>query len=149
MAELGPLDRPDFVACLSGIYDLSDREGETLQYVRNIENYTNTTVRFSSAYPAVKDQWHVSAIAKVTSNIKPMFFINSEEDSVPWHQIIDISCALQAVNTGGTFWRAWTIPGSDKHSFAYWNDPIKDTFPPSAGYLVKDRVIGYLKQYLK
>ncbi len=85
-------DRPDFVACLSGIYDLSDRDGETLQFVRNIENYTNTRVRFNPTYPAVKDQWHVSAIAKVTSDIKPMFFINSEEDSVPWHQIIDISC---------------------------------------------------------
>ncbi len=116
-----PFDRPDFVACLSGIYDLSDRDGETLQFVRNIENYTNTRVRFDPTYPAVKDQWHVSAIAKVTSSMKPMFFINSEEDSVPWHQIIDISCALQNANIqGGTFWRAWTIPRSDKHAFAYW-----------------------------
>jgi acetyl esterase/lipase len=134
--------RPNFVACLSGAYDFADRSDDiTGQFQRDIENYTNTGSRLG--------QWNDSPIAHATSDIIPMYFINSEGDMMPVSQQYYMFNALYHAGASSSLYKMWTIPGNDQHAFAYWDDPIKDTFPQLAGWKVKDRVIGYFNQYLK
>ena len=136
------LSRPNFVACLSGAYDFSDRSDDvTVPFVRDIENYTNTGSPFG--------QWSDSPIAHATSDIVPMYFINSEYDSMPTSQHYYMFNALYHVGASPSLYKMWTIPGNSNHAFAYWDDPILDTFPQMASWKVKDRVIGYFNQYLK
>ena len=49
-------------------------------------------------------------------------------------------------------YRFWTIPDNSNHAFGYWSDPIHDVAPPlntqNINFTVKERVIGYFKQYL-
>jgi len=138
-----PGDRANAVACLSGAYDYSDREGATTQVINDFENYTNTCIRV--------DQKTFSPVTLVTStDIKPMFLINSEFDAgMPPHQIIQMQCALQTIGVDPALYKVWTIPGSDEHAFQYWDSPILDEFPPNNTELVRDRVIQFLDQYLK
>jgi acetyl esterase/lipase len=147
-----PTDRPNATVCLSGAYDFADRTDEPhLQdFVDNIENYTGTCVRIDpNPDPAVKDQRRVSPIAKLTSDIKPMYFIHTDLDPMPHHQIVDIQCALESIGADPTLYKAWTIPGSTEHAFEYWDSLIYDDIPPNNITTVKDRVIPFLNQYLK
>jgi acetyl esterase/lipase len=74
--------RPNFVACLSGAYDFSDRSDPTDYFIKTTENYTNTTL--------LSHQWNVSPIAYVTTDVIPMYFIHSENDSMPPNQQWDM-----------------------------------------------------------
>jgi acetyl esterase/lipase len=138
------LTRPSFVACFSGQYDFAERDDVDLGFIKNIENYTNTTTPM--------DQWLVSPIAHATSNIKPMYFIRSEDDpGSPALQQYYMWNALYHAGANLTGFRMWTIPNSDGHSFGYWNDRIYDSSPLSTeniNFKVKERVIGFFKQYL-
>jgi hypothetical protein len=63
---------------------------------------------------------------------------------MPFHQIINIQCALQEVGVSPTLYEAHTIPLSDEHAFAYWNSPVGTT-----AVLAKTLVIGFLDAHLK
>jgi acetyl esterase/lipase len=135
------LDRPDAVVCLSGNYDFGDRVApgyETLDdYIAKVENYTNTIV--------TTEQTSVSPISKVTSDIKPMYLINTVHDPMPVHQIVALECALESAGADHDLWKAWTIPDSSDHGYAYWNSPICDlggVCNPSIK--VKNRVVAFL-----
>lgn len=145
----GPGDRANAAVGLSGAYDFSDRDEpgyEPLtQFIRSIENYTNTCVRVDPAGPT--DQKRFSPVSFVTSDAKPVYIVNTEEDSMPWHQIIDMQCALQTA--GAINYKVWTIPGIDLHSFAYWTTPICGTNPCNTSIKVRDRVIDFLDDHLK
>ena len=149
--EWGPDHRLQAAVGLSGAYDYSDRTPECYmdltQFENDIENYTNTCKREDPNGPI--DQKRFSPVTKVTSDAPPIYIINSEEDPRPWHQIIDMQCALE--NAGVTNFKLWTIPHSSQHSFAYWRTPICDTIPYTVPYtvypLVKDRVIESLDSH--
>ncbi|HEY1771390.1 MAG TPA: hypothetical protein VGG02_14150 [Chthoniobacterales bacterium] len=142
--------RPDFVVCLSGAYDLSDRVDTTSspkdEFIKNVENYTNTTV------PA--DQWGISPVAIVPTSgtYRPIYFLHTDDDPMPVIQQWDMFNALYYAGYPTNMYRMWTIPdgGMAKHAFGYWEDPIYDTvgtFDPD--YLVRDRVINYFQYFLQ
>lgn len=128
---------------LSAAYDLSERSDDvTSHYTNDVENYTNTVSPIS--------QWNVSPIANISTSthVIPMYFVSAESDNMPPSQMYWLWNALTNAGLDLTNIRFWTIPGNDGHAFGYWNDPILDTQPLQAGWLVKDRVIGFFKQYL-
>lgn len=49
-----------------------------------------------------------------------MFFVNSQYDSMPFHQIIDIQCALEGVGVSSSLYQVLTVPNSQEHAFEYW-----------------------------
>lgn len=116
-----------------------------INFVWNSQNYTNTTV------PAT--QWSVSPVSKVSSDIIPMYFIRSENDpGSPRLQQFYLWNALTRAGADANLFRMWTIPDSSAHAFGYWNDRIKDAVPVNTQNVdlrVKDRIIGFFKQYLK
>jgi acetyl esterase/lipase len=132
---------------LSGAYDYSDRTPECYEdiaHFRNdVENYTNTCLREDPTGPI--DQKRFSPVAKVTSDAPPIYIINSEQDTQPWHQIVDMQCALQ--NAGLTNFQVATIPNSSQHAFAYWRSLICDTVPCGTA-TVADRVIAFLDSHV-
>ena len=140
-------DRPDCAVSLSGAYDFAQRIEEGYvgnvvgKFVKYVENYTN------SCDPSVQRSQY-SPISLVTySDIKPIFLINSEEDSMPWHQILYMQCALQSQNVSTSLYKIMTIPG-DAHSFGYWAAP--DSAPVTVlTPLDKDDVISFLDAHLK
>jgi hypothetical protein len=77
-----------------------------------------------------------------------MYFVSAEYDTMPPSQMYWLWNALTNAGLDMTNIRFWTIPRNDGHAFGYWGDPIGDTEPRQAGWLVKDRVIGFFKQYL-
>jgi acetyl esterase/lipase len=141
--------RPNFVACLSGQYDYTEKMGDdddvTLMFVKDLQNYTNTTVPI--------EQWNASPVAHASSNIIPMYFIRSEnETGSPRLQQYYMWNALYHAGANPSLYRMWTIPDSPMHAFGYWNDPIKDMLPitvQNANFTVRERVIGFFKQYLQ
>jgi acetyl esterase/lipase len=142
--------RPDAVACLSGAYDLSDRDDVTNQFKSNVENYTNTCVRVDTD-PNKPDQKKVSPVARVTTPTSevpfiPMFLINSDGDSMPPHQIVAMQCALINAMVDPNLYRVLTLVDNDKHAFAYWGD--FDGVRPQR-HRVKEDVLEFLDQYLK
>ncbi len=79
-----------------------------------------------------------------------MYLINTDHDPMPVHQIVDMECALESAGADHGLWKAWTIPDSHEHGFAFWNSPICDlggTCNPSIK--VKRRVTDFLDLYLK
>ena len=70
------LKRPNFVAGLSGFFDLAERDDNDDHNINDIENYTHTT--------APIEQWNVSPIAKIKASgptFIPMYFIRSEDET--------------------------------------------------------------------
>lgn len=141
-------DRLEAAVGLSGAYDYSDRTPESymdLTTFRNdVENYTNTCKREDPTGPI--DEKRFSPVTKVTSDAPPIYIINTEEDTQPWHQIVDMQCALE--NAGLTNFKAWTIPNPSQHSFAYWHSPICEHLPCTVYPLVKDSVIQFLDSHV-
>lgn len=72
---------------------------------------------------------------------KPTLLINTERDSIPYHQIIDMQNALHAKGILEPAFKLITIRYSSGHAFEYWDD--YDTEPPQK--LIKDEVLDYLK----
>ena len=140
-------DRLQAAVGLSGAYDYSDRTPECYEdiaHFRNdVENYTNTCLREDPTGPI--DQKRFSPVTKVTSDAPPIYIINSAQDSQPWHQIVDMQCALQ--NAGLANFKVATIPNSSQHAFAYWRSLICDTDPCGTA-TVADRVIAFLDSHV-
>jgi hypothetical protein len=60
--------------------------------------------------------------------------------------MVDMICLFQLL--GFTDYQTLTLPGTDAHSFHYWNYP--DNSPPTVlTPLVKDDVIAFLDAHLK
>lgn len=136
--------RPNFVVCLSGQYDLAERADTGDTFVKNIENYTNSTIPM--------DHWLASPIAQIKpsgASFIPMYFIRSEEEtgSPPLQQYYMWNPLYHAGASSSTF-RMWTIPNSDDHAFAYWNDRIHE-LAYAAKFEGENRVIGFFTQYLQ
>lgn len=139
-------DRPDAAACLSGAYDLSDRTQEVgypagddplPQFIDLVQNYTNTFDRTI--------QRSVSPVAKVTAPtadkpFRPIFFINTQYDPMPFHQIVDLQCALQTAGIDPGLYKAETIPDSRLHAFQFWRE-FDDGYPYAQR--VSTRVIDF------
>src|SRR5581483_445770 len=146
-------DRPEAIVSCSGAYDFSDRDdrkwnGDPYDLdititQRKIENYTNTCVR--------EEQRTFSPVALInySTGMRPTFAINTVEDSMPWHQIRTLQCALQEAGVSSSNYRVWSIPGSDLHAFHYWQSPIRDTDPVINSIRVRDRVVEFLDANLR
>ena len=70
---------------------------------------------------------------------------------MPVHQIVDLKCALKSAGANHDLWKAWTIPNSSEHGYAYRFSPICDVPGQQCNRSIKvrDRVIAFLDQYLK
>ena len=141
-------DRVDVAVSLSGAYDLSDRTPETdyppgsdpqpyFQFLVN--NYTGTTNLTTQKSDSV-----VSLVQ--SSTIKPLLLINTQYDTMPFHQIVDMECALQSAGVDPSLYRVDTIPDSHLHAFAYW-DEYDDGYPYAQR--ISARVIAFLDANLK
>ncbi len=137
-------DRPLCAVGLSGAYDFSDRAdtgpGLRENYVRDVENYTNTSVRI--------DQKSVSPVAKVRpeseQTFMPLYLVNSDGDPMPPHQIENMRCALVSAGINSNLYTVKTIANNNDHAFALWSDRI---FP--GGPKVRDQVIAFLDDHVK
>jgi hypothetical protein len=110
-------------------------------FVSDVENYTNS-----------QDLAYQKAVSPVAFEIdaddfKPLLLINSEFDSMPYHQIVDMICALQNAGVSEDQYQTITIPDSDGHEFEYWDDWDGISIGPS--HLISGDVISFLDTHLK
>jgi hypothetical protein len=90
----------------------------------------------------------VSLIPGLTNQtFRPLYFIDSQEDQMPHHQIGDVLAALQNANIDSSLYFHWTIPNSMVHEFNYWDDRIK--LIPGDNSTVGQNVIAWLDAHLK
>ncbi len=66
---------------------------------------------------------------------------------MPYHQIIDMICALQTAGVPASAYQTLTIVGSDEHAFAYWDS--FDGVASTQSKRVLDDVIAFLNARLK
>jgi hypothetical protein len=81
---------------------------------------------------------------------RPLFMINSWWDHpTPYHQIVDMICALKAKGVPDDAYQTLTIPDSHEHGFAYWDS--WDGIPCDIGPCndIGHDVIGFLDAHLK
>ncbi|MEO5753132.1 MAG: alpha/beta hydrolase [Chthoniobacterales bacterium] len=115
-------DRIDVGVSLSGAYDFSDTTSDPnlAGFQDTVNNYVGT-----SDVDALKAASPVYLVDHATA---PLFLINTENDTMPFSQLADMTARLDAL--GVTNYQALTLPGS-QHSFSYWG-------------LVKDQAIQFL-----
>ena len=68
---------------------------------------------------------------------------------MPACQQWDLFNAFYQKGVSSTQYKMWIIPNDPLHAFSYWDDPILDTAPMSAGWLVEHRVMGYFQYFLQ
>lgn len=124
--ENGADDRPDCAVSLSGGYDFSDRTPESydtdgsvlLAFINDVENYTHTgDLGIQRSYSPV-------GLTILANDFKPLFLINSIHDTMPYHQIVDMICALEAAGLAEPDdYQTLTITNdnSSEHEFGYWD----------------------------
>ena len=116
-------DRPDAVVSLSGAYDFSCRIPESYLpdplpgFIQIVENYTD-----SCDPDYQKGKSPVSLLSSQTADITPMYLINSAKDTMPYHQIDVMRCALQNAGVDSSLYEITTIPQSSEHGIAYWGN---------------------------
>jgi acetyl esterase/lipase len=145
-------DRADCAVSLSGAFDFSDRTVENYpnilpdplpNFIRDIENYTNTG--------DLATQKSDSPVARVTAydsaTFRPLYLINSRYDTMPYHQILDMICALRSAGVPDTAYQTLTIPSSAEHEFAYWDS--WDGISSNPAKKVSDDVIAFFDAHLK
>ena len=140
--------RPHCAAMLSAFYDFSDRtppNGQTVIGQNTVlwtENYVNT-----ADLATLKAKSPVSLVATPTQQAPfvPLYLINSWFDPTsPYHQIVDMICALRSVGVRDSAYQTLTVPDSDAHSFHLWS--IGDGI---SGQTVKQDVVDFLDAHLK
>jgi hypothetical protein len=140
--EGGADDRPNAIACLSGIYNYADKRGAPDNNFRNlIENYTNLC--------NPPDQLPLSPVSFVLPDtaqqpFRAMIMVNTDGDSVPYPQILDMLCVLQDKAIPTTKYQAITIFGSSLHAFDYWH--AFDGQTPSKR--VRDDVVDFFTHHM-
>lgn len=117
-------DRLDVGVSLSGAYDFTDFSGDPNinTFINDVTNYVGVTEFETAALLAA------SPVNFVDTQAAPLFLINSEQDTMPFSQLADMTTRLDSL--GITAYQQLTLPGS-LHSFDYWS-------------LVKDQVIAFL-----
>jgi acetyl esterase/lipase len=112
-------DRADCTVSLSGAYNLADRTPEAygdpsplLKFSDDVANYVG-----SDDLTAQK-MVSVVSLSIDAASFKPLFLINSQFDPMPYHQIVDMICALRSASVSTSAYKTMTIMGSDEHSFA-------------------------------
>lgn len=137
---------PKAIVSLSGVFDLSSREGDNQQaldqFVFDVRNYTNTTDPDTEEKLAY--QYSVSPLSLVAAatNIPPLRLYSTEKDPVPHQQSEAMRDAL--VTHGGVDIMEWTVPASNLHSFQYWH-----TLNPNTGQYVSVEAISFLRSHLQ
>ena len=111
-------DRLDVGVSLSGAYDLSDfsPDNNLGGFIADVTNYLGVSTSETEALRAASPAF--VADARTT----PLLLVHSEEDSMPFAQLADMTNALDAL--GVTNYQVVTFPGS-RHSFGNWA-AIKD-----------------------
>jgi hypothetical protein len=74
--------------------------------------------------------------------------MNSLEDSMPYRQLLDMECALQAQGVDSSLYNVVTIPGN-QHAFNYWLDWDGAPCPPGPCKTWASHVIDFLDAHLK
>jgi hypothetical protein len=81
-------------------------------------------------------------------DFKPLLLINSQYDQMPYHQIVDMVCALESAGVSEDDYQAITVPDTDDHSWATWDD--WDHIEPLGPELtIGSDVISFLDAHLK
>jgi acetyl esterase/lipase len=140
-------DRADVACCLSGAYLFSERRTElytpAIDFPGIIHNYTGTT------NTTTQENLSPTKLVKPDSvefPFKPTLLIDTERDSMPHFQILDMEEALEAVGLEeGVDFRRITIDDTGGHAFEYWDNFDTET-PPK---LISQEVIDYLDAVLK
>ena len=143
--------RADAAVSLSGAYDFSDRTSENYTpnplpgFIQTMENYTNSC---DPTYQRGKSP--VSLVTSATSDIKPIFVVNTDQDPMPFHQIIDVQCVLEDAGVNPNLYQVLTVPNSTAHAFEYWHDwDGIPTVPPNPTRTVASHVVDFLDAHLK
>jgi hypothetical protein len=79
-----------------------------------------------------------------------MFLVNSNQDPMPYYQIIDMLCALESKGVSTSLYTIMTVPSDTAHAFAHWRD--WDGIPPvgsDPSRTVSADVIAFLDSHLK
>ncbi|CAN5434904.1 hypothetical protein BH18VER2_BH18VER2_07200 [soil metagenome] len=138
-------DRADVAVCLSGAYLFSDR---TTELYNPIMDFEGLIVNYTGTKNLVK-QADLSPTKLVQSPsqfpFKPIFLINSQFDTMPYHQIVRMQEALEAKGIFQPAFKLITIPNSHAHSYEYWYDNDGQPVPQT----IQEDVIDYLDTYLK
>jgi len=142
-----PYGRPLTSIVRVGAYLFSDRTTELytpeIDFAGIIHNYTGTTDL------EVQEDLSPTKLVKPPSTefpFKPTLLIDTERDSMPHNQILDMRDALEAVGlVEGEDFRRITIDNRSGHGFEYWDNYDTEN-PPK---LIKDEVIEYLDAVLK
>ncbi len=130
----------DAAVCLSGAYNYALREGDpdaVIAFTEAVTNYTST----QDTEEGRAIEYALSPVALVTSsNIKPLYLINAEFDTMPTPQQDNMK---QALDDHGVTYQWLTIEGSDLHQFHYWHSADG----PMSNTLVADDVINFLNAH--
>jgi acetyl esterase/lipase len=120
-------DKVDVAVCLSGAYDFSDEESlnHQGQFRKKVQNYAHST---DKAVLLAR-----SPVARMTPGVSPMLLVETENDTMPPHQMPVLEAKLKSL--GVTNYQAILLPGGG-HSFANWPR-------------VKDQCIAFLDSVLK
>jgi acetyl esterase/lipase len=142
--------RPQCAVMLSASYDFSDLTpppGHT-QFPEMALKYTQNYAQ-TADLATLKDLSPVSLVkTPEEAPFRPLFMINSWLDNpTPYHQIVDMICALKAKGVPDGAYQTLTIPDSHEHGFAYWDSP--DGVPIGPTKLIKGDVISFLDARLK
>ncbi len=142
-------DRPDAAACLSGAYDFACRIPESYvpdplpSFIGIVENYTNSCVPNFQ-----RSKSPVSLLTSSTADIPPIYLINSEQDTMPYHQIEVLQCAFQNAGVNSSLYQFVTIPSSSEHGYAYWRNWNGGPCIPTCKTRGSD-IINFLDSHLK
>ncbi len=138
--------RPQCAVMLSAAYDFSDWTPPPHQiecppgFIVDAENYVQT-----GDLTTLKD-WSPVSLVPSPEQFRPLFMINSWEDPTPYHQMVDMICALNSAGVPNSAYQTLTIPNSYEHGFAYWYS--LDGQPGSTN-LIKDDVIAFFDAHLR
>ena len=68
---------------------------------------------------------------------------------MPYHQIVDMICALQTAGVSEDDYKTFTITNNnnDEHAFQYWD--TWDGVPGGPSHRIHDDVVNFLDTYLK
>lgn len=139
---------PDAIVCLSGAYDFSDRSmpGTTQDaFVEKVQNYTNKCQLSDLRELSVVRLIELSA----TPNIKPIFAVNADNETMPLPQLFDLQCALQSRGVSSSLYQTLVVPNNSSHAFGYYFDwdgvnPVGNAPTLTVG----SHVIAFFNQYL-
>lgn len=106
-------DRIDVGASFSGAYDYSDFSPDPNldTFIDNVTNYIGVSEEQTDVL------WAASPASQVDAQTPPLFLVHTEEDSMPFSQLADLTTKLDSLGLAN--YQSLTLPGYG-HAFAYW-----------------------------